>query len=143
MLRSKKTPLSAQRNGVMVVNIEEGGSLSFYKVFRAASQFGKKNSARNSGCVESIALGGSGSLNPVTRSLMMNTSDQDNNPSFRNPPTPETSSIFLRTDKSRRNVMQVDDETKAKIEKVSVYVSSSSYSEPMEMPYLRIPAVSE
>ena len=37
--------------------------------------------------------------------------------------------------------MEVDEETKAKLEKV-IYVSSSSFVEPMEMPYLHIPAVS-
>lgn len=140
MLRSQKM-ISTQRNGVMVINIEEGGSLSFYKVFRAASHFGKKNSEGSAYQVGSIALGDSASSNAFPRSLMRNISDLDNNPSPT--PAPETSSIFLRADKSRRNVMQVDDETKARIEKVSVYVSSSSFREPMEMPYLRIPAVSE
>jgi hypothetical protein len=144
MVRSKKLLIPSLRNGVMVINIADGGSLSFYK------DWGNSWNAKRKGSSSSIA-NGSGSVisglngdNDMKRvsstSSLLELCDSTNQSITIN--TDEKQSIFLRQSKSRRNVMQVDEETKAKIEKVSIYVSRSEFREPIEMPYLKIPAVS-
>ena len=90
MVRSKKLLLPSLRNGVIVINIEEGGSLSFYKVFRAQT-----NKAE-----EKVAL---------KSSLLGNGSMHGGLPDAAAPQDP-ASSIFLRTEKSRRHIMEVDGE---------------------------------
>ena len=150
----------------MVINIEDGGSLSFYKVFRATSGWNRRgsfhattsindnnnNNNNNNGQIhESL-------LNPTTTNTTTNNENRssmsleqyDNQSSSRSERDAATTSsllqekqsIFLRKAKSRRDVMEMDEETKAKIDKVSIYVSSSTFREPMEMPYLYIPGVS-
>lgn len=138
MLRSKKLIIPSLRNGVMVINIEDGGSLSFYKVFRATSSCNRDGKSGSTGGMRRSSSTNS-LLDCDTHSMvsasMMEASSMPLNGG-------EKESIFLRKSQSRRRVMDVDEETKAKIDKVSIYVSSSPFVEPMEMPYLCIPSVS-
>ena len=131
----------------MVINIEDGGSLSFYKVFRATTGWNRRGSlnSNNDGQIHESLLDNNQN-HPVTRSSLL-LEQHDNQSSSRSDhdgatQSPLKQSIFLRQEKSRRNVMEMDEEVKAKIDKVSIYVSSSTFREPMEMPYLYIPGVS-
>jgi hypothetical protein len=127
----------------MVINIEDGGSLTFYKDWGLnKSRRGSSGSIAGNGSVASGLNGGNMKRVSSTSSLLELYDNTANQSITIDESTDVKQSIFLRQSKSRRNVMEVDEETKAKIEKVSVYVSSSEFREPMEMPYLKIPAVS-
>ena len=135
MVRSKKLLISSLRNGVMVINIEDGGSVSFYKVWSGTAWNTLKRRASNDGPVANNNIASTPSRVSSTSSLLK-LYDETRVDSV------EKRSIFLRQVKSRRNIMEVDKETKAKMEKVTIYVSRSTFREPMEMPFLSIPAVS-
>jgi hypothetical protein len=153
IVRSKSLLVPSLRTGQMIINIEDGGSLKFY--VSSAVGWNRKNSIGNSTNAGMLSLSSASSLtelhdnNFTTQSV--SSFDQGNRRSMTMQPHKSRThsldgtnmrSIFLQSKKSRRDIMQIDEKTKTKIDKVSVYVSSSKYEEPIETPYLCIPSVS-
>lgn len=128
------------RNGVLVINLADGGSLRFYKLFKKPLRYVKEHlrlneaASRLSGGVESIETHLRSSLNQRNSIFLRNESSRMSIMA-----DPEAS-IFHRDKTHGRDELDVTEKMKKKIDKVAVFASTQDFVEPAEMPYLYIPA---
>ena len=113
MLRGKKLrrSLNSQRNGVLVINLADGGSVLFYKLFKTGS--------KTLQCFK--CLDGSNHSN--------DSSIGDSSAQGPEEPDATHQSIFARKRHCSRRTL-LDPTILSQIEKVSVYVSNTDFEEP-------------
>lgn len=122
--------IAGRRNGVLVINLSDGGSLYFYKVFKKPLRYIKehRNESANKTRRFSSSLSRENSIflrGQISQMSIMAEAGE---------------SIFHRDKTHGRDKLDVADEVKKKIENVAVYASTQDFVEPAEMPYLHIPA---
>ena len=122
--------IAGKRNGVLVINLSDGGSLYFYKVFKKPLRYIKEhiNETANKTHTFSNALQRENSVFLRSQNTRMSIMAE------------AAESIFHRDKKNGRDKLDVSDKVKKKIEKVTVFASTQDWEEPAEMPYLHIPS---
>ncbi|KAL7493243.1 hypothetical protein ACHAWT_003085 [Skeletonema menzelii] len=126
--------IAGRRDGVLVINLSDGGSLYFYKIFKKPMRYikehfnettarkGRRRLSRDN------ALQREKSIFLRNQHIRMSTIARSGE------------SIFHREKRHGRDILDVAEEVRKKIEQVAVYTSTDDFVEPAEMPYLYIPA---
>jgi len=122
--------ITGRRNGVLVINLSDGGSLYFYKVFKKPLRYIKEHINQGANktrrFTESLRKENSVFLRSQISSMSIMAESEE--------------SIFHRDKTHGRDKLDVAAEVKKKIKNVAVYTSTQDFVEPAEMPYLHIPA---
>eukprot|EP00984_Skeletonema_dohrnii_P006811 scaffold2425_cov76-Skeletonema_dohrnii-CCMP3373.AAC.27 len=130
--------IAGTRNGVLIMNLSDGGSLYFYKIFKKPMRYIKEHFNETTGNKGQSVISTSMQRQKLQREKSVFLRRQN----IRNSIVAESGeSIFHREKTHDRNeLLDVTDKVKKKIDKVAVYTSTDDFVEPAEMPYLYIPA---
>lgn len=126
--------IAGHRSGILVINLSDGGSLYFYKIFKKPMRYIKKHV--NETTTEK-GLRRSRNNNTLQREKSIFLRSQNVSTSMLRE---SRESIFHRDKSHGSDELDVAEKVKKKIEKVAVYTSTIDFVEPAEMPYLYIPA---
>lgn len=123
------------RNGVLVINLSDGGSLYFYKIFKRPLRYVKEHLRLNENATKTRMLGNEMGTQISSSSIFLRSLS-----SRVSIVAAAEESIFHRDKAHGRDKLDVAENMKKKIDKVSVFASTQDFVEPAEMPYIYIPA---
>ena len=126
--------IAGTRGGVLVINLSDGGSLYFYKIFKKPMRYIKEHFNETTGGKGRKRLSRDNALQRE-RSIFLRNTQMRMSMIARS-----GESIFHRDKSHGRDLIDVAEEDRRKIEQVAVYTSTNDFVEPAEMPYLYIPA---